>query len=175
MIQTDQTSPLRSTSTDIRFANTDGTFTDIIGTGFAQSGSQLLGTVTSVEASQGDVLQTVDLGLATSLSDLAAALGGEQASRQFYDLAAQGNTSLTAYQAAVQITPIFYYFLDDTPGNHHFVGQLSSGTGVSFAGTTSGVTVNLGTGTASWGGYNERYQYLKRHRFEIRRHDHRRQ
>ena len=150
--------PTSFSSTDVRFANSDGTFTEIIGNGFvASQNSQPTGTVTSVEQldAQGNVLHTADFGGGASLGDVASAIFGDNLSQQFYDLAALNHTRLTSFSGAA---------LDDAPGNHTFVGagQFSS---VDFGEATSGVTVNLGTvvsgmlvsgqGTANWGGYHD--------------------
>jgi len=146
--------PLSVSSTDIRFANSDGTFTDFIGSGFSVSHQQLAGTVATVERvdAQGDILNAVNLD--TSLGNVGAALFTDQASQQFYDLAAEGNTNLTWYQGQVGTSILDYPSLNDAPGNHIFTGSLYGGS-VDFADATSGVTVNLGTGTASWGGYQD--------------------
>ena len=152
-------------STEIRLANADGTFTQIIGDNFAQSGALPTGNVTSVEQldAQGHVLHTVNLDI--SLGDLAAAVFLDGASQQFYDLATLGNTNLTQKQVQVGNTQVFYSYIDDSPGNHNFFAQAPNGNGIDFQDATSGVTVNLGTvvagnlvsgqGTASWGGYND--------------------
>jgi VCBS repeat-containing protein len=143
------------TSTDIHLANTDGTFTDLIGTGFVQ-GSPPSGTVTSIEQlnASGQILNTVDLGAGISLSEVADALvnGG---SDQFYELATQNNTHVTAVQAQAGSSNVYYTDINDSPGNHTFIGQPSSFTTVVFEDATSGVTVNLGQGTANWGGYHD--------------------
>jgi VCBS repeat-containing protein len=154
LVNLDSNGPLSFSATDIHFANNDGTFTDVIGTGFAQSGDQLSGTVTSVELldAQGHVLQTAGFGLSTSLSDVAAALFPDEASKQFYNLALRGNTSLTGFSPSGNSTN-FNFTLDDAPGNHTITGPAQSFYTVDFADATSGVTVNLGTGTASWGGH----------------------
>ncbi len=155
----DSNGPISFSATDIRLANTDGTFTDLIGSGFSPGSN---GTVTSVEqiASDGTtVLHTVNLAPGTSLSQVADAIFDRNISQDFYDLAAQGDTSVTGYQGQVAGTNVQYTLLDDTPGNHTFTGQSPDGFGavtlVGFGEATSGVTVNLVAGTASWGGYND--------------------
>jgi hypothetical protein len=131
LIDTNNNGPASFSATDIHFANTDGTFTDIIGSGFAQSGQQLSGTVTSVEQldANGKVLHTVDFGPSTSLSDVAAALFPDQASQQFYDLAAQGNTNLFGVATQSGSPTNFNFTLDDAPGNHTFTGDRQSRAG----------------------------------------------
>jgi Ca2+-binding RTX toxin-like protein len=170
LIDTHANGPISFSTTDVHLANTDGTFTDFIGSGFAKSGSQLAGTVTSIVhlASDGNtVLATVSVGPNTSLGEVVAAVFPDNASQQFYDLAGQGNTNLIAYEAEVGATNIYYPNLDDSPGNHTFIGQSNYGIAgvntVNFEDATSSVTVNLGAaipgtpglGTASWGVYQD--------------------
>lgn len=153
LVDTNSDGPLSSTPTDIHFANTDGTFTDIIGTNFAQTGSQLSGTVTAVELKDalGNVLQTVNFSLSTSLSDVAAALFPDEASKQFYNLAGIGNGNTLTGFANGPVTN-YNFTLDDSPGSHLFVGSPQTTYMVNFEDATSGVTVHLGApGSANWG------------------------
>ena len=156
--------PISFSATDIRISDIDGTFTEFTGTGFTQVGNQLTGTVTSVQhldTNGTTVLQTVSLS-APALALVAAALFSDEAGRGFYSLAAQGNTNFTGLHAQVGTTNFYYTNLDDTPGNHAFVGEPISDnpTGpvantVNFEDATSSVTVDIGAGTASWGAYHD--------------------
>ena len=158
------TDPLSFTATHIHLANSDGTFTDLLGSGFTQSGQGVFtGTVTSIEqlaANGTTVLQSANLAPNTSLTDVVSALSGDNLSREFYNLAAQGNTSFTGLHAQVGTNNLFYQDFDDTPGSHTFTGQTPNSAPnlvntVDFGEATSGVTVNLAQHTASWGGFQD--------------------
>ena len=159
MIETGETGPVSFTDTDIRIANSDGTFTEILGNNFAQSGDDTLtGTVTSVELfdSSNDLVRTVNFTGGTSLSDLASAVFPDNLSHQFYDLMAQGNTTVTGFKSAVASGAVNYFEINDTPGNHTYTSQNgATPVGVDFADATSGVTVNLANHTANWGGFTD--------------------
>ena len=156
----DKSGPLSFTETDIKVADTDGTFTHFIGSGFAQAadGAQLDGTVTSIEQTdaRGNVLHTVDFGPGISLSNAIAALSPEESGQQFYDLANAGDTQLTGYQTEVGTSQLFYENLDDSPGNHSYSAPDSGSPffSVNFRDATSSVHVDLGAGTANWGDGN---------------------
>ena len=159
VIETGETGPVSFTDTDIRIANSDGTFTEILGNNFAQSGDDTLtGTVTSVELfdSSNDLVRTVNFTGGTSLSDLASAVFPDNLSHQFYDLMAQGNTTVTGFKSAVASGAVNYFEINDTPGNHTYTSQNgATPVGVDFADATSGVTVNLANHTANWGGFTD--------------------
>ena len=152
------------TATDIRFINTDGTITELVGTGFAQAGDNgnLSGTVTSIKhlaANGTTVLHTVTPPPNTTLGEVASAVFGDHLSQQFYDLAAQGNTTFTGLHAQVGGLKAFYEGFDDAPGSHTFNGQAPNEPGfvnaVSFADATSGVTVDLVHQTATWSTFHD--------------------
>ena len=67
-----ETGPASFTDTDIRIANSDGTFTEILGNNFSQSADDTLtGTVTAVElfdSNWNNLLQTVNFTVATPAS-----------------------------------------------------------------------------------------------------------
>ena len=174
VIDQNQGEPIVFTATDIVLPNTDGTFTEFTGTGFAQIGQgQLSGTVTSVQqldSPGGNVIGgpvSLNDGLGFSLGIVVAGFFGEEAGQQFYALAAQGNTNFTGLHAQIGTTNFYYTNLDDTPGNHAFIGEPVSDnpTGpvantVNFEDATSSVTVDLGSGgdghgTANWGGHTD--------------------
>jgi VCBS repeat-containing protein len=125
LIETHDTKPVSFTSADIRLANSDGTFTEIIGSNFAQSGdSHLTGTVTAVEHIGTDgtsILETVNFSGGTSLGDLASAIFPDNVSREFYALMTNGNTTVTGNPVSVASGAVTY-FLDGgvaATGTHH--------------------------------------------------------
>ena len=158
LIETGENGPVSFSSGDIRIANSDGTFTDIIGNNFNQSGNSLTGTVTAVElfdSSGNNLLQTVNFTGGTSLSDFASAVFPDNLSRQFYDLMAPANTTVTGSASSVASGAVNYFEIDVTPGNHTYTSPNTGIIGVNFNEATSGVTVNLAAGTASWGGFTD--------------------
>ncbi len=158
LIETGDNGPLSFSGTKILLANSDGTVTEIIGNNFMQLGeSQLTGTVTAVQLLDASnvVRQSVSFSGGTSLGDLASAVFSDNSSRQFYNLMAQGNTNITGNATQSGAPTSFNFTLDDAPGNHTFTGAPQTFYTVNFGDATSGVTVNLGNGTASWGGFHD--------------------
>ena len=158
LIETGDNGPISFSSTDIRIANSDGTFTEIIGTNFAQTGGDnLAGTVTAVELldSNGNLLQTVNFDGGTSLGDLASAVFPDNLSRQFYSLMVPANTTITGFSTSVASGAVNYFEIDDRPGNHTYGSPQAGVIGVNYSDATSGVTVNLPGHTASWGGFTD--------------------
>ncbi len=163
LIESGENGPVSFSSTDIRINNSDGTFTDIIGTNFTQSADDTLtGTVTSVVLldsnapdTTGHVLQTVNFTGGTSLSDLASAIFPDNVSHQFYNLMVPANASVTGFKSAVASGAVNYFEINDTPGNHTYGSPSLGVIGVNFNDATSSVTADLGQGTASWGGFSD--------------------
>src|SRR5471030_1898165 len=79
VIDQNRGAPTTFTTTDIVLPNTDGTFTEVIGTGFAQIGqSELNGTVTSVQhLDTNRTLIGSPVYLTDSLASVAAAFFGQ--------------------------------------------------------------------------------------------------
>ena len=106
VVSTNNGDPLVFTASEIKFVNLDGTFTDIHGSGFAQAGDTLSGTVTQISHLSADgttVLHNPNLnGLNVSLTNTAAALG--DAGQQLFDLVGAGDNTLTGLQAQVGTT-----------------------------------------------------------------------
>jgi hypothetical protein len=142
--------PILFTSTDVRLANTDGTITEVIGTGFSKAGSQFSGTVTEVRhlASDGTTVLHDLMGLNVSLTLAVAAAVSQQASDQFYLLAGQGDNTLTGFQAHVTNTDFYYSNFDSSAGNDTLNGTISGDVTISFVNVAgyrdspSAVTVN---------------------------------
>jgi VCBS repeat-containing protein len=156
LIETHNHGPLSFTATDIRLANADGTFTEILGNNFSQSGdSQLTGSIAAVEQLDAslNVLRTINFGGGTSLGDFVSAISSDNLSQQFYNLMAEGNTKVAGFQSSAGV--VSYFEIDDTPGNHTYTSLQTGIIGVNFGEATSGVTVNLGAGTAAWGTYQD--------------------
>ncbi|MFM9847212.1 MAG: calcium-binding protein, partial [Hyphomicrobiaceae bacterium] len=148
--------------TEIRLANTDGTFTVVHGSGFSEAGGVLSGTIDYVDrvASNGTtVLQTFgtpgagpdDVPLAIGASALFPDVAGEQ----FYMLMNQGNNTLTGVTGGIAVGgDLIYTTLDDGPGNDNIIGNLNNSF-LSYDLATSAVQVNLLTGSATGGGGND--------------------
>jgi Ca2+-binding RTX toxin-like protein len=156
VIASDNVHPFIFTSTEIKFANTDGTFTDITGSGFDQIGG-LHGTVANVDHLAADgttVLADSVLGLNVSLSTLADAISSNNLSSDFYQLAGQGGNTLTGFNAEVGSTNYYYSNLDATAGNETIVGTLPGGNivgigSVNFENAPSAINVDLSAGTVT--------------------------
>ena len=163
----DNVKPLVFSATEIKFANTDGTFTDVLGTGFAQTHQNggLQGTVTGVQhlASDGTTVlpDSPSTVLNVSLAEYAEVLGQSDFSEDFYQLAGQGDNTLTGWHAQVGATNYFYDNLDATAGNDTIVGQAFGGGDtnsvnfVDYQSAPSAVNVNLATGAATGGSGND--------------------
>ena len=97
--------------------------------GLPRRGRSSAGRFPSVEQLDAgrNVLQTVNFGLSTSLSDVVAALFPDEASQQFYDLMAWATPHLTGVATQSSSPTNFNFTLDDSPGNHTFVGSLQNG------------------------------------------------
>ncbi|HVY85343.1 MAG TPA: hypothetical protein VG943_09430, partial [Caulobacterales bacterium] len=148
------------TSTHIRLANTDGTFTDYNGTAFLQSGEQLTGQVTSIQhigANGTTVLETVNTNVTLEVG--AGALFVWNASTSLYNLLQTGSNTLTGIPSGPILvnggTVQLEASLPDGPGDDTIVGS----TGNNFVDygdhAVSAVTVNLLTGTSTGGGGND--------------------
>ena len=114
--------------TQILLQNTDGTFTEAIGSGFSIVGPPV-GTVTGLRhlAANGITVLHDIAGLNVSLGIGAAALFDEVASMQFYALAGQGDDTLQGFGAQVPGTDLYYNNLNSTAGNDTLIGQLGPG------------------------------------------------
>ena len=157
-----QIDPLLFSATEIKFANTDGTFTDILGSGFAGQNGPLSGTVTQVQqlAADGTTVLVNVTGLNVSLAMLADAVSRDNMSGDFYLLAGQGDNTLTGLHAQVGITNIFYHNLDSTAGNDTINGEPVDGNSelikfINYWNATAAVQVNLATGVATGGSGND--------------------
>lgn len=145
-----------ASSTVVRLANTDGTFTDIVGTGFDVTvpGSPQ-GAVSSIVhvASDGSTVLTTVL-VNVSLQQAAAATSEGFAGEDLFLLLNSGDTTVTAVNNVVTIGLNTYSTnIQDGPGNDTLVGVAGpGGYGVDYDTATSGVTVNLLTGQATGGG-----------------------
>jgi len=96
VIDTNNNEPTIATATQIRFVNTDGTLTDILGSGFAQGDNvQLAGTITEIKHLSSDGLNVIDdvTGLNVSLSFAAATFDPGEAGQQLYELVGAGNNT----------------------------------------------------------------------------------
>ena len=158
VINTDHGQPLLFTANEIKFLNADGTFTDILGSGFVQHGP-LQGTVTELQQLAADGTTVLDdlTGLNVSLAVGAAAFGPNEAGQQLYRLAGQGVNTLTGLHAQVGDTNFVYTNLDATAGNDTIVGEPFSegnqnpvGT-VNYTSAASAVYVDLVGGYATGG------------------------
>jgi Ca2+-binding RTX toxin-like protein len=145
------------TPTQIRLLNTDGTFTDAIGTGLAVADFQLSGTISSIQhvASDGTTVLTNLTGLNVSLATAGSALFDEVASEQLYVLANQGNNTMTGVSDGVVVgSDIIYSHLFDGPGDDSINAALNVWD-VSYQLAPAGVQVNLATGVVTGGGGND--------------------
>jgi Ca2+-binding RTX toxin-like protein len=151
-------SVLSTSATAIRLRNTDGTITEVVGTGFTFNGSSsaTAGSVTSVRrlSSNGATVLEAITGLNHPLADLLAN------TKDWAPLLFAGNDTMTGGSLADELSG---FAGDDAlaggGGNDILIGrtgadQLNGGTGLdtaSYAGSTAGVKINLVTGTAVGG------------------------
>ena len=152
-----QPEPLLFSPTEIKLANVDGTFTDILGFGFAGQNGPLSGTVTQVRQLAADGITVLNnvTGLNVGLAAFADAVDPHKMSDDFYLLAGQGNNTLTGLHAQVGNTNIFYASLDSTAGNDVINGEPVQVNFINYEDATSAVQVNLATGLVTGGSGND--------------------
>lgn len=108
----------------IRLANTDGTFTDFFGHDFDISGNGPSGTLTSIELVASDELTVIEtVPVDASLEFGAAALFGDNAGQQFYELAGTGDNTLQGFTPFVTDTNFIYSNLESTAGHDTIIGE----------------------------------------------------
>jgi len=158
VIPGDNVNPVTFTANEILFENTDGTFTRIVGSGFNEIGG-LHGTVSDVQHLATDaatVLAGSLSGLNLSLSTLADAISPSNLSDDFYQLAGQGNNTLTGSNAQVGSTNDYYINFDATAGNDTINGTSGGGNTIAirfadYGDAPAAVQVDLSAGSASGG------------------------
>jgi Ca2+-binding RTX toxin-like protein len=143
-----------SASTLIRLENSDGSFTDVIGSGFDISvPGALVGAVTSIVHVAADgttVLDTVAVNV--TLQQAAAAVIESFAGEDLFLLLSSGDTTITGINNSITIGDDLYFtYLQDGPGNDTIVGFGDHGN-ILYEFAPAGVTANLATGQATGGG-----------------------
>ncbi len=141
------------TATNVRVANTDGTFTDVVGTGLgAPSPGQITGSVSLVRhvAADGATIIT-SVGVNASLAVVASALDESTAATVLFMLINQGNNALAGLNNGINIDGTTYFYdLEAGPGNDSINGSTIRNVDYDYA--IAGVTVNLVNGAATGGG-----------------------
>ncbi|MEQ1784195.1 MAG: hypothetical protein ABMA14_22790, partial [Hyphomonadaceae bacterium] len=142
------------TPTLIRLVNSDGTFTDLVGTGFdiTVPGGEA-GTVTSIAhiAANGTTV-LASVAVSVTLPQAAGAILEENAGEQLYRLLSTGDNTLTGLAGPITIGDNQYnYQLQDYAGNDTIVSNVANGN-VDYEFATASVTINLATGLATGGG-----------------------
>jgi VCBS repeat-containing protein len=155
--------PFVFTPTEIKFYNTDGSITDVTGTGFVEAGGGPQGTVTDARQLAADGTTVLhDLpGLNVSLSLIADAFNTDTAGDNFYLLAGQGNNTSTGFYSQPDGTNFIYTNIDGTDGNDIFIGQSFIMNNpypvgaVNYGFSPSAVQVDLSTGIVTGGSGND--------------------
>lgn len=140
------------TSTKLHIRNTDGTYTDVIGTNLHNnSPGTFTGTVTAIKhlgANGTTVLKTVALSEAFGV--VAAALEQDIAAQELFLLINQGANTLTGVHTSATVGgKTFFYDLEAGPGTDAVNGNFIHSISYDYA--TAGVTVNLVTNKATGG------------------------
>lgn len=153
-----ETSPEASeepTDTSIRFENSDGTFTEIVGTGFlAALGNALIGgTVTAIRRLDaggnpipGESIAQANITLATALAIISDNFLSETVFRTGI---MAGGATYTVFAHADDYDNLGTDLgISGGAGNDHFVGLAGGGTMLDYSGAAAAITANMVAGTA---------------------------
>lgn len=137
-------------ATEFLYRNSDGTYLQIVGTGFVEN--SLAGTVTAINhlsSDQSTVLNTVSSGLPVAHDIAFTTLGNSIGP---FNLLTQGGDTVTGTGS-----PLVGTAFDGGPGSDNITGNSASDhESVDYTwAATSGITVNLGAGTATGGAGND--------------------
>ena len=125
----DEGEPTEFTSSHIVFENTDGTFTEIVGTGLGQSGISLTGTVQSIRLLDTDgttELDIVDPPSDISLELAAGILFDVDASGLAWKLLNSGDNTVTGLNTVDSLGNTYFFKVFDSAGNDVLIGGSPS-------------------------------------------------